>query len=450
MSDFVNVPLVEWDRRVFGAAPNEPLAGLDLSGATDQALIKGLSDHGMLTVRELRRGIEITTKSFVGKIQFSQFSITITPKLGQESYMRLFRYAYDLRDLERMPTTPFSAGGNLFEDLLPAQLLAEAEELLARGLDRRYVAVEESLASPRGRIDMNQIAREGGIIRGSLPCRHYLRLSDCLLNQVLLGGLLFAAGCAQSSPLKIALRRLADVLAVSVRSRLLHRHLVEQAIRSLDRMAAAYAPALTIILVLLEGESPALDDSDEQIQLPGFLFDMNRFFQRLLGRFLRENLEEAEVLEEQPLKKLLRYARNENPKGRKAPKPRPDFAIKMANRKLHLLDAKYRDLWEKSLPREMLYQLAMYALSQPRGAMVTILYPTTVDEARPARIEIGEPLGGWERASIVLRPVHLGELDRVIAGGYATVREQREMARRLVSQRDAAAAPWPQAAGKQR
>ncbi len=440
MSDSVNVPLEEWDRRVVGAALNDPVAAIDLSSATDQALVKKLSDAGMLTVRELRRGIEITTRSFVGKIQFDQFSITITPKLGQESFMRLFRYAYDLRDLARMPTTPFSAGGNLFEDLLPVQLLAETEELLARGLDRRYVAVEESLASPRGRIDMNRIARDGGIIRGSLPCRHYLRLSDCLLNQVLLGGILFAAGCAQSPPLKIALRRLADVLAVSVRSRPLHRHLVAQANRNLDRMAAAYAPALTIISLLLEGESPALEDSDESIQLPGFLFDMNRFFQRLLGRFLRENLEDAEVLEEQPLKKLLRYARNENPKGRRAPKPRPDFAIKMDNGKLHLLDAKYRDLWQHELPREMLYQLAIYALSQPKGSIATILYPTMANNARPARIEIAEPVGEWDRAFIVLQPVHLPELDRVIAGGYATGRERQAMARRMVFPRDKHAA----------
>jgi len=432
VSNSVNVHLKEWDKCVVGAAPNDPLAGIDISGPTDQELVKRLSDHSMLAVRELRKGLEITTNSFVGKIRFDQFSITITPKLGHEAFMRLFRYAYDLRDLARMSTTPFSAGGNLFEDLLPAQLLAEAEELLARGLDRRYVAVEESLASPRGRIDMNRIAREGGIIRGSLPCRHYLRLSDCLLNQVLLGGLLFAAGCAQSPPLKIALRRLADVLAVSVRSRPVHGHLVEQAIRSLDRMAAAYAPALTIISLLLEGESPALDDSDESIRLPGFLFDMNRFFQRLLGRFLRENLEDAEVLEEESLKGFLRYAPGENPRRRQAPRPRPDFSIKMANGRLHLLDAKYRDLWEKSLPREILYQLGMYALSQPRGAVATILYPTTVEEARLARIEIGEPLGGWDRASIVLQPVHLGELDRVIAGGYATVRARREMARRMI------------------
>ena len=74
----------------------------------------------------------------------------------------------------------------------------------------------------------------------------------------------------------------------------------------------------------------------------------------------------------------------------------------------------------------------MYALSQPRGAVATILYPTTMQQARAARIEIGEPLGGWDRASVVVQPVHLGELDRVIAGGYATARERQAMARRMV------------------
>lgn len=147
---------------------------------------------------------------------------------------------------------------------------------------------------------------------------------------------------------------------------------------------------------------------------------------------MRENLEGAELIEEQALNNLLRYARNENPKGRRSPKPRPDFSMKLTNGKVFLVDAKYRDLWANDLPRDMLYQLAMYALSQPRGAVATILYPTMADEARHARIEIGEPLGGWDRASIVLQPVHLGELERVIASEHATARERHAMARKIV------------------
>ncbi|MDI3287335.1 hypothetical protein [Polyangium sp. 15x6] len=432
MSDSIVIHLREWQRRSPGQSPGDPLEGLRLANAADRALAARLTSEGVLVVRELARGLEIETTSYVGKLRLGALTVTIAPKLGREPFARLFRHAYRLRELRTMPTAPFSAGGSLFEDLLPSQLLAEAGELLARGLDRRYVAVEESLSSPRGRIDMSRIAREGGVLRGSLPCRHHLRLADCLLNQVLLGGLHLAAGMALDRALKIELRRLADALAVSVRKRPLHRQLVTQAEQGLDRMAAAYAPALTLIGLLLDGEAPALEDSDEPFVLPGFLLDMNRFFQRLLERFLEDNLEGCGVMKEQALKDLMRYAPGENPRRRRAPRPRPDFAVRTPDGKSLLLDAKYRDLWERELPRDMLYQLAMYALSQPRGGVATILYPTAANEARPARIELGDPLDGWGRASIVLQPVHLEELDRVIAGGRETARERGEMARRMV------------------
>lgn len=449
MSESITVHLKEWEQRTPGAFPDDPLVGLGLASATDRALAARLAREGLLVVRELARGLDVETTSYVGKLRLGALTLTITPKLGGETFARLFRYAYGLRDLKRMPSAPFSAGGSLFEDLLPSQLLAEVQELLARGLDRRYMAVEEPLSSPRGRIDMSRLAREGGVLRGSLPCRHHLRLADCLLNQVLLGGLHLATGMALSPALKIELRRLADVLAVSVRARPLHRQLVAQTEQGLDRMAAAYAPALTIIGLLLEGEAPALDDADEPLILPGFLLDMNRFFQRLLGRFLEENLEGCQVMHEQSLKGLLRYAPEQNPKRRRAPRPRPDFAVRAPDGKRLLLDAKYRDLWERELPRDILYQLAIYALSQPRGGSATILYPTTADEARPARIDMCEPLGGWGRASIVLQPVHLRELDRVIAGGQKCERERRDLARGMVfgqpASRQAQSVQLPQA-----
>jgi 5-methylcytosine-specific restriction endonuclease McrBC regulatory subunit McrC len=45
--------------------------------------------------------------------------------------------------------------------LIIQQLHAEARELIERGLSRRYVETVEALASPRGRIDLNQLAASG-------------------------------------------------------------------------------------------------------------------------------------------------------------------------------------------------------------------------------------------------------------------------------------------------
>ena len=76
---------------------------------------------------------------------------------------------------------------------------------------------------------------------------------------------------------------------------------------------------------------------------------------------------------------------------------RPDYVVSRDGTVVAMLDAKYRDIWEKGLPREMLYQLAICALSQRAGGKATILYPPSRRAARPEVIDIRDVLYGERR-----------------------------------------------------
>ncbi|WP_149752556.1 hypothetical protein [Rubripirellula obstinata] len=89
--------------------------------------------------------------------------------------------------------------------------------------------------------------------------------------------------------------------------------------------------------------------------------------------------------------------------------------MKQNGRVLTLLDAKYRDLWQRSLPREMLYQLVVYAISQPHRPIASILYPTAERQAKESRINIQDPVRGTKLGQVCLRPVNLQRVEQMLS-----------------------------------
>ncbi len=418
------IVMSEWETR--------ELDGRVLDPTPDTHRVAELLDQSqMLGLSELRRGLQIKTFSHVGRLRIGDLNVTILPKLKGASLLGLIRYAYGFRRLNLISQSQHFVEESGFDDLLIAQLNAEVQELWSRGFLRSYISTDERLSSPRGRIDLNRMALDCGKVTATLPCQHHPRIEDTPLNRVILAGLRLAASMASVVELRRDSARLATFMEEQVSAIRLNAVVLDRASHLMNRLTAAYAPALSIIRLLFEAQGVVLEGQTTSTSLPGFLFDMNAFFQALLSRFLRENLEGFEVQDERGLRGMMRYSPQFNPKKRQSPTPRPDYVVMKGKTVCSLLDAKYRDLWERNLPREMLYQLVVYAISHPQG-WSSILYPTMDPRATEARIDVADPVYGKHLGQVCLRPVLLQKIEMLVGDkSLAACRARAEFAHGL-------------------
>ncbi len=429
----ITIRIGEWQS--LGPEVGSPTRGVFLpQDSATFRLVETLGKDGALAFQELRSGLSIQSFSFVGSLTIGGVRVVVVPKLRGMQLMRLLRYAYGLRELKLFDPSPSALDSDSFQDLLIHQLLAETDEIISRGLHRRYVGVSARLTSPRGRVDLTALARDG-FVSSTIPCNFHPRNEDCLLNRVLLFGLRHAARMTTDPELRHRARHTARILEQDVSDVHVDWATLAQLRREMNRLTTTYEPALAILEILLGSFGTSLAPSSRDIEVPGFLFDMNRFFQTLLGRFLTQYLADYQVTEQASIHGLFEYSIKQNPKRRRSPTPRPDYCIRTPDGRVLLLDAKYRDLWEQELPREMLYQLALYALSQKPVGRSTILYPTLAPNAVDAVIHVSEPSSGSCRAQVVLRPVDLHRLSELLGmpPGVSAGTSRRSFAKELIA-----------------
>ena len=262
---------------------------------------------------------------------------------------------------------------------------------------------------------MNRLCGQGGLIKDTLPCRYFNRDENNILNQTLLAGLKLGLKLVLDSGLKIKLQRICSNLEENISNITLTRGSLQLARNSINRLTGRYSAVFEIINILYESQGIQLEDGSRYINLRGYFFDMNAFFETLVGRLLENCSGGYSIKDQFSLHDMFIYTPGFNPCRRKSPTPRPDFALIKQGKVVKLLDAKYRNLWDKSLPRDMLYQLAIYAVSGIGDKTATILYPSLNDVATVQMIDINDPISSSKMASVILKPVNLIKVSELVS-----------------------------------
>lgn len=413
--------LREWSR---------PTATTILRGFGDDTAARDLAarltaEGKRLAVVEHRDHISVETYSYVGSVDIGKLRVVVEPKIEPATLIRLLRFGYGLPDLQLYELKESALAADQFAELLIGQLLAEARLLILRGLRRSYREERTDSASPKGRIDFQRLVKSGGIRSSRVPVVQYRHSSDNPANRLLLAGLRRAQRLTADVHHREEAARLCSALEGEVQEAYLSRELLEAYGRSRSRLIQAYDPAATLIQILMEslGTDPTGDGGGPN--LPGFLFDMNKLWEKVLERLLVDYSPPPMTVRSQyQIKGMFHW--EPGARGRMDSVPRPDFALFAQGSCQALLDAKYRDLWASSLQRDMLYQLAIYGLSQGPSTPAVILYPTEARSARERCVQVNDPVTGALRARIVLRPVLVGQLGHAIAATGAAGRKLRE------------------------
>jgi len=178
----------EWTTRL--------LAGVALTDS-DRRLASALGDgEPRLIVDELRDGVRVTARSWIGVVRFDSFEVTVVPKVagGNLGVLHMLEYASGFRALEPLESERSLAvakRGRL-PDLI-GLLLADATRLLVRdGLLSDYVTREETLTTLRGRLRVDDQVRRRFLQVDRLECRFDEHETDIVENRLLAAALAIA------------------------------------------------------------------------------------------------------------------------------------------------------------------------------------------------------------------------------------------------------------------
>jgi 5-methylcytosine-specific restriction enzyme subunit McrC len=353
-------------------------------------------DEGRLSVDELRAGVRVTARSWVGVLRFEHFEVRIVPKLtgGNIGLVEMIEFATGLDALRRSSSvrTLQAQGAGLF-DLLALLLVEASEAILRGGLLADYVEREADLPVVRGRLlgDQQILRRFGQIDR--LICRFDEHEQNIAENQLLAAALRVCATRVTHESVRGRVRRQLAIFAEVCRPEELDFDAGRGQI-AYHRLNEHYRDAHALAWLILEGLGTKDLLASGQTRCFAFLIDMNRIFEMFVYRLLDQLLTNTgtRVHYQRGDRSIILDASTNEPYSRVV----PDVLIEAGERgsvALLAVDAKYKLYDERKLASGDVYQgfLYAYAFGGAGGQVLPaalLLYPSSTHSGRSVRLRV--------------------------------------------------------------
>lgn len=365
------------------------LPGATLSDA-DRRLAEALREGDpRMIVDELRTGLRVTSRSWIGVVRFEQCEIRVIPKAvdGNLGVLRMIDYANRFDALKRFEsdrTLQVARQGSLVD--LFGLLLAEATQQIVRdGVLSDYVTREETLTTMRGRLRMSdQFRRRFGQV-DRLECRFDEHETDIVENQLLAAGLGIARRVCADSIVRRQVSRFHTVMGEVCDAAAFEPDVAAAALSDYNRRNERYHTAHELAWLFVR--SLALSD----LFAPGsrtsfaFLLDMNLLFERFVTRLLQDAFAGTPVQVHAQYRDTSLIV--EEPLGRRYAAVIPDILLEWQDdhgRRRLPIDAKYKLYDEGKVDPADVYQTFFYGYAYARpidhdrdDVRALILYPRT-------------------------------------------------------------------------
>ena len=422
-------PLTEWTSEVYHGVALTP---------QDRAVVEkwSASADDRLQIEELRRGLRIRTRSWVGVVRLPTVEIRVVPKVTGDllGLVRLLEYASGLDALIRLTDdATLEASGDSLLELVVLLFVEASERVLRRGLLSGYVEREDDLPIVRGRIlgDRQLLERFGQLDR--IICRFDELEHDVVENQLLTAALQVASSRVTSVGLQRRISRLRGVLEPICDTDQLNLAGARTTM-TYNRLNAHYETAHQLGWLLFD--ALGIDDlfASGEAQAFSFLLNMNQLFERFVTRVVEQVLAAARyrVTSQSPFKSVVWNVSSQRPYTSII----PDVIVERRGESdgRVAIDAKYKLYDERGFDQGDIYQTFLYAFAlgaTASGGVPTslLLYPATAEEPRSTRLRIRR-LSGGAGAEIVgiglpvaalLKELTAGAGETPLRDGLATV-----------------------------